>query len=1027
MTRFQRTPTPGSHAAIAASVIAVLLADLYTPLGMLAWVFYFLPVVFTYFVWQPALPLAVAGTVSVLTVLGYLFSPPGLDPWTSMLNRGFGVVMAWALGSIGHQFVRNKIAIRKQEWLQSGQTALSDRMAGDVTLPVLGERVLTFLAEYLEAQAGAIFLKEGASRVRRFATYGVPLDASVPECVEPGDGLLGAALKDGRIAKVEGVPEGYLTVGSSLGRGRPLHLLIAPFVVDGTVEAVVELGFFQPISEADQELLARVSESVAVAVRSANYRGRLHGLLEETQRQAEELQAQSEELRTANEELQEQSQALQLSQTRLEAQQAELEQTNAQLEEQAQALELQRDELARAKAALERHAADLRQASRYKSEFLANMSHELRTPLNASLILARVLADNAGGNLTEEQVKQARTIETAGNDLLALINDVLDLAKVEAGRMEAHPEPVGLAGFIGQLVRTFQVVAEEKGLRLSFHLADEAPPTIETDPKRLDQVLKNLLSNAIKFTEQGEVELAVRREPDGRIAFSVRDTGIGIAEDQQTTIFEPFCQADGAVNRKYGGTGLGLSISRELVRLLGGEIRLSSAVGRGSTFTVVVPPVYDRAAPIRRTPLLDQTGVPAASAPPPKLATRSADDREQLPGSRRVVLIVEDDEPFARILYDLAHERSFHALIASHGDEAVALATQYAPCAVLLDIGLPDHSGLSVLDQLKRDARTRHIPVHVISSHDYHDTALALGAVGFLLKPVRREQLIEAFRTLETGLAHQVRRVLVVEDDPVQLDTVSRLLASDRVEVVGVGTAAECLARLESASFDCMVLDLNLPDASGFTVLETISRDDRYPFPPVIVHTGRDLEPEEEQALRKYSTSIIVKGARSAERLLDEATLFLHKVESGLPPQQAAFQQVRSRSAALEGRHILIVEDDVRNIYAVSSVLEPQGAVIHIARNGREALDALRQASLPGSQPIDVVLMDLMMPEMDGLTAIREIRMRPEWQKLPIITLTAKAMRQDQEASLAAGANDYLAKPIDVDKLLSLIRVWMPR
>ena len=949
----------------------------------------------------------------------------------SAFGSGFlGVLLT---GVIAWLIERANRSRERLDWLKSGQAQLSTRLMGDPKLDELGQQALSFLGEFLDAKAGALFVgDEGA--FRRKATYAVPASADIPEQFAPGEGLLGQAVKEGRSFQVAEVPEGYLAIGSSLGKDRPRHLLIAPAKVDGAVNAVLELGFFKPVPEASLELMARCAEIIGVAVRSAQTRTRILELLEETQRQAEELQAQSEELRVSNEELEEQSRVLQQTQVRLEQQQAELEQNNMQLEEQTQLLETQKEDLTQAKLNLENQARVVEQASRYKSDFLANMSHELRTPLNSSLILAQLLAENRGGNLTEEQIKYARTIQSSGNDLLALINDVLDLAKIEAGRMDIKPQRIVLAQMVEGLRGQFDPVASHRGLALRFQIAEGAPATIDTDPQRLEQVLRNLLSNALKFTEQGEVALLVSAAGPGRVAFAVRDTGIGIDQQQQRIIFEPFCQADGTTARKYGGTGLGLSISRELSRLLGGEIQLTSELGRGSTFTVAIPETHTGpATAVTAAPEPDPAKVPPPLEPRPssrlpRPAQIVPDDRGQLNASARVILVVEDDSKFAELLADLAREHNFQCLVTSSAEDALSLTREYLPSAILLDVNLPDGSGLFVLERLKHDPRTRHIPVHVISGSDYTEKALAMGAIGYMLKPVPKERLTEALQALETRLTHRLRRILVVEDDEAQRMALCNLLGSREVEATGAQDAEDCLTQLRAGTFDCMVLDLSLPDASGFSLLEKINDDDSYPFPPVIIYTGRELSADEEQALRRYSKSIIIKGAKSPERLLDEVALFLHQVVAELPPeQQRMIEKARSREAALEGRRVLLVEDDVRNIFAITSLLEPLGLTLEIARNGREALVALDRVKEGKSPAIDLTLMDIMMPEMDGLTAMREIRKQPEWKKLPIIALTAKAMPNDQEQCLAAGANDYLAKPLDVEKLLSLVRVWMPR
>ncbi len=952
---------------------------------------------------------------------------------STVVSGGITCLLGVLLSALVAYLVRRaSFARARQDWLQSGQVGLSMTMAGDLRLEQLGENILKFLTKYTDAHAGAFFVRDG-SDYRRIAAFGLPDNSGTPERFTLGNGLLGAAAKDARTIVINDVPEGYLAAGSGLGKGTPRHLIISPAASEGLVNGILELGYIHPLDGYVTELLENISETISIAIRSANYRANLQDFLEETQRQAEELQAQSEELRVSNEELEEQSRALKDSQGRLEQQQAELEQTNSQLEEQTQQLEIQRDDLAGAKALVDFKAKELEQASRYKSDFLANMSHELRTPLNSSLILAKLLADNPDRNLTAEQVKYALTIQAAGNDLLALINDILDLSKIEAGHMEIRPETVPLSRLVGDLTRMFEPIAQQKGLKFENNIGAGCPGTIDTDRQRLEQVLKNLLSNAFKFTEQGGVTFAISKRADGRIALSVADTGIGVSKEQQKAIFDAFRQADGTISRKYGGTGLGLSISREFARLLGGAIELESEPGKGSTFTLVLPETYDENAVAKPVFNLAPELPADALEPAAPVKPRSGkikwveDDRERLTASSHTMLVVEDDEGFARILYDLAHELNFQCIISNTAEEALALAKQYLPSAVVLDVGLPDNSGLSVLDRLKRNPRTRHIPVHVVSGGDYAQKALSLGAIGYMLKPVKREELVDVLKKLESRLDKHLRRVLIVEDDAVQRDSVGKLLGTANVQAVGVGTAAECLERLKTETFDCMVLDLSLPDASGYSLLETLSREDAYSFPPVIVYTGRELSSEEEHRLRRYSKSIIIKGAKSPERLLDEVTLFLHQVVSDLPDaQQRMLEQARNRDAVLEGRRILVVEDDVSNVYALTNILEPEGAVVHIARNGREALTALAAMKEKG-EPIDLVLMDVMMPEMDGLTATREIRRMPELKKLPVIMLTAKAMKDDQERCLDAGANDYMAKPLDVEKLLSLVRVWMPR
>ena len=932
-----------------------------------------------------------------------------------------------------------------ESWLRAGVAGMAAQMLGERKVESLCDKALVSLARYLDVPLAVCYLSDTERRLYRGAAYASGTSGATPEMdIVWGEGLVGQVAKDNRLLHVRQIPDGYLPVVSALGRAGPNELLIVPVSIDGNLLGVVEFGFLRKVEPEDRELLARVSEPLAVAIRSSRERERIDHLLTETQQQSEELQTQQEELRVSNEELEEQSNALKASQALLQSQQAELEQTNAQLEVQTQVLEGQKDDLVRSQAVLADKAEELERSNQYKSEFLANMSHELRTPLNSTLILSKLLADNKQGNLTAEQVRFADTIASAGNDLLTLINDILDLSKIEAGKVEVLIEQASVTRVVEALVKTFDPIAKDKHLDFAATIEPGTPERFETDPQRLSQILRNLLSNAFKFTEKGQIGLRVFANDGGTISMSVSDSGIGVAPHEQAIIFEAFRQADGSTHRRFGGTGLGLSISRDLARLLGGDIGVQSTPGQGSTFTLTLPlaftgrdatPAPAPAAP-PRAPATSLPAVPrpvdipvATSANGATAATAVAkDDRYSLAPNSRVILVIEDDKRFASILQDLAHEMGFQCIVAHSAAEGLAAASNYRPSAILLDMNLPDHSGLGVLDQLKRDPQTRHIPVHVASVADYSQAARELGAVGYDLKPVRREQLIEAIEGMRARFMQQVRRVLVVEDDERQLESIRLLLQNDGVEIVGAKQASEALAHLQQTTFDCMVMDLNLPDLSGYDLLEKMAAHDGVAFPPVIVYTGRSLTRAEEQRLSRYSRSIIIKDARSPERLLDEVTLFLHQVESELPPdRQKMLREARHREATFDGRRVLVVEDDVRNVFALSSVLEPKGLRIEIARNGREALSALAKSADDPAATIDLVLMDIMMPEMDGYTAMREIRKDPRWKKLPIIALTAKAMRDDQEKCLAAGANDYVAKPLDVEKLVSLVRVWMPK
>ncbi|PPT77082.1 MULTISPECIES: response regulator [Xanthomonas] len=1036
----------GIAGALMAGTLGV---ELITPLGYAVWLTYFVAVGVTVFQNRVQAPLVVAALSCVLVAIGFQLAPASTNSSFSSVNRSIGGVSFLAMALVVMQAIRARRQAELALWLQQAENTIEASLRGDHSPDDLANAAVRVLCHTLDAQVGALYRIEG-ERLR--LTGGAALPADVSKTLPTDTGQLGEALRGGTVRRVRGVEAGHLQIASGLGRSACQELLLAPVVADGRVIGILELGRAAAPGAArtrDEELLARCGENIGLALRTALLRAQLVALLEETQRQSEELQTQQEELRVANEELEEQSRSLQQSQSDLELQQAELEQTNVQLEERTQALEAQKQALLVAQNQLVRNSNELSTASRYKSEFLANMSHELRTPLNSALILAKLLSDNKDGTLSPEQVKYAQAILSSNNDLLALINDILDLSKIEAGHVELADETVATTSVLQRLRETFEPLARQKGLALQLAAESDAPTQLVIDSQRLQQILKNLLANAIKFTEHGNVSLSIQSHTPGRVLFKVNDTGIGIAHEQTEIIFEAFRQADGSTRRRYGGTGLGLSISRDLAQRMGGSIRVDSQPGRGSCFTLELPidgapaePVTNAGAvAIGATPssqpasgmaMASRLGERAAVAstkmplPIPATATpplqRAEDDRDQRTRPGRLILAVEDEARFAQALVDLAHELDFDCVVAPSAEEALHLATELRPSGILLDIGLPDASGLSVLERLKRDPATRHIPVHVVSALERSQIALELGAVGYLIKPATRELLAGAIRQLEDTNARAVRRLLIVEDDSALRANLQLLLARDQLDIVAVGSIAEAMQQLAGSTFDCMVTDLALPDGSGYDLLERMAGNDAVAFPPVIVYTGRALTRDEEQRLRRYSKSIIIKGVRSPERLLDEVTLFLHSVEASLPSdQQRLLREARRRDAVLDGATVLLAEDDVRNIFALSSVLEPLGVTLQIARNGREALEHLAK------HEVDLVLMDIMMPEMDGLTAMRQIRANRQWQDLPIIALTAKAMADDRERCLEAGANDYIAKPIDVDKLVSLCRVWCSR
>ncbi|MBW4561376.1 MAG: HAMP domain-containing protein [Mojavia pulchra JT2-VF2] len=948
----------------------------------------------------------------------------------------------------------------EQDWLKTNLAKFTRMLQGQRDLETVSKLILSELAPLVGAQHGVFYLMETLEHnpyLKLLSSYAYRERRHLANRFYLGEGLVGqCALEKERILLTD-VPSDYVKIGSGLGEASPLNAVVLPVLFEGQVTAVIELASFRRFSEIHLTFFDQLTESIAIVLNTIAASMRTEELLKQSQSLAEELQTQQNELRETNKRLEQQAQSLKASEDLLKRQQEELQQTNAELEEKAEMLALQKKEvehknleIEHARRSLEEKAEQLALSSKYKSEFLANMSHELRTPLNSLLILARLLADNIDGNLTTKQVEYSQTIYSAGTDLLTLINDILDLAKIESGTMSIEMTQMLVTELKDQTERTFSQVAQNKGLAFTIELAPELPKTIYTDAKRLQQVLKNLLSNAFKFTERGEVRLQIEVAKQGWslnqdtlnraqlvIAFAVSDTGIGIAADKQKVIFEAFQQADGTTSRKYGGTGLGLSISREIARLFGGEIKLVSQPGQGSTFTFYLPqfnsepralspsPEYTLApSKIQHSAINTQhITLPSQQALASQHSSLLDDDRANIVDGDRVLLIVEDDINFARILIEMAQEQGFKVITAQTGTAGLTLAQQFQPSAILLDIRLPEMDGWTVLDRLKHDPNTRHIPVHIMTVEEGRQRGLQLGALAYLQKPVTSETISEALTKIKGFIERRVKNLLVVEDNDTQRHSIIELMGNSDVTTTAVSTGAEALEAIRSQHFDCLVLDLGLPDMSGFELIEQIKLLPNGESLPIIVYTGQELTRGQETELKRIADTIIVKDVRSPERLLDETALFLHRVQANLPaPTRQILEQLQSRDHLLAGKKVLIVDDDVRNIFALTSMLERHHMQVLYAENGREGI-----AMLQSTPDIDVVLMDVMMPEMDGYETTRLIRQNAQLKSLPIIALTAKAMQGDREKCIEAGASDYITKPVDTEQLLSLLRVWLYR
>ncbi len=947
----------------------------------------------------------------------------------------------------------------REDWLKSGLNEINKGIHGEMDAVTITRNVITFLAGYLDAQVGAFYLADHSDsgkpiKFKLVSSYAYKVRRSNTSEFQLGEGLIGQAALERKGILFTNVPDDHAvyTIDSGVGESSPRHIYVMPMIFSDQVLGVLALGAGKEFGQTEIELIDRSSESIAIGLSAAQSRFQMADLLKKTQNQAEKLQTQQEELKAANEELEEQTQLLKQSEEELKTQSEELQVTNEELKEKSKILEARQKEIDRSRREIQRRARDLELASKYKSEFLANMSHELRTPLNSMLLLSKMLKDNEENNLTQGQIESLQVVHSSGKDLLNLINDILDLSKIEAGKMDMNFEEVNIEEIAKYLNDQFLPVAKDKGVSFRSRVAEGLPEILISDGPRVEQILRNLISNAIKFTEKGSISVTIDRpdentvlgitgmDPESAIAFSVSDTGIGIAEDKQAVIFEAFQQADGTTSRRFGGTGLGLTISLELSKKLGGMILMDSKEGEGSTFTLVLPQqgvdgeakskpadlpdIISRGTIEKETPVVPSM---KATEEPDREEGKTAtlpDDRALIEKGDKSILVIEDDLRFSNILKDFIHKRGYKYLASERGKSGLELAIRYQPTSIILDIHLPDMDGLMVLDMLKKNLATRHIPVHIISVREANSEAMKKGAIGWNKKPTTAKEIESVLSKFEQVLKKSLKEVLIVEDDEANQVALTQLIKSQGVNITVAGDGRQALDSITANKPDCVILDLGLPDISGFDLLEKLESEmseSGESLPPFIIYTGKELSEEEYRNLNKYAKSIVIKGANSPDRLLDEVSLFLHSVESQLPEEQrTVLRMLHDPTKVLENRTVLLVDDDLRNTFALSKILGNYGIKVILADNGQMAIEKLESETA-----IDLVLMDIMMPVMDGFEAIRRIRKQPRFEKLPIIALTAKAMSTDRDKCIDAGANDYLVKPLDEEKLVSMLKIWL--